>query len=39
MARIVRFYQLDGPEVLKIEETPSKQPGKGKPDCEFRQSD
>jgi len=29
MARIVRFYQVGGPEVLKIEEVPSRQPEKG----------
>ena len=29
MPRIVRFYQLGGPEVLKFEEQASKQPGKG----------
>jgi NADPH:quinone reductase-like Zn-dependent oxidoreductase len=29
MPRIVRFYELGGPEVLNIEEQPSKQPGKG----------
>jgi NADPH:quinone reductase-like Zn-dependent oxidoreductase len=29
MAKIVRFHQLGGPEVLKIEEAPPKQPGKG----------
>lgn len=29
MPRIVRFHELGGPEVLNIEETPTKQPGKG----------
>src|SRR5262244_3593311 len=29
MARIVRFYRVGGPEVLKIEEVPSRQPKKG----------
>src|SRR6266404_5782200 len=29
MPKIVRFHELGGPEVLKIEEEPSKQPGKG----------
>jgi len=29
VAKIVRFYETGGPEVLKIEETPSKQPGEG----------
>src|SRR5262249_52255694 len=29
MARIVRFYELGGPEVLKIEDVPSRQPSKG----------
>lgn len=29
MPKIVRFNQLGGPEVLKIEEQPAKQPGKG----------
>ena len=29
MPKIVRFHQLGGPEVLKIEETPSPEPGKG----------
>lgn len=29
MPRVVRFYQLGGPEVLKIEEQAAKQPGKG----------
>ena len=29
MPKIVRFHQLGGPEVLKIEEFPSQQPGKG----------
>ena len=29
MARIVRFHQVGGPEVLKIEEVPSRQPEKG----------
>ena len=29
MPRTVRFHQLGGPEVLKIEEQASKQPGKG----------
>ena len=29
MPRTVRFYELGGPEVLKIEEQASKQPGKG----------
>jgi NADPH:quinone reductase-like Zn-dependent oxidoreductase len=29
MAKIVRFRELGGPEVLRIEEEPSKQPGKG----------
>ena len=30
MPKIVRFHKLGGPEVLKIEEETSKQPGKGK---------
>lgn len=29
MPKIVRFHEVGGPEVLKIEEEPSKQPGKG----------
>ena len=29
MAKIVRFHQIGGPEVLKIEEAPSREPGKG----------
>jgi len=29
MPRIVRFHQLGGPEVLKIEEVPTQKPGKG----------
>lgn len=29
MASIVRFHQLGGPEVLKIEDTPLQEPGKG----------
>jgi NADPH:quinone reductase-like Zn-dependent oxidoreductase len=29
MPKIVRFHKLGGPEVLKIEEETSKQPGKG----------
>jgi NADPH:quinone reductase-like Zn-dependent oxidoreductase len=29
MAKIVRFHQIGGPEVLKIEEAPSRRPGKG----------
>ena len=29
MPKIVRFHQLGGPEVLKIEDIPSQQPGKG----------
>ncbi len=29
MAKIVRFYEYGGPEVLKIEEAPAQQPGKG----------
>jgi NADPH:quinone reductase-like Zn-dependent oxidoreductase len=29
MSKIVRFYETGGPEVLKIEEAPSKQPGTG----------
>jgi NADPH:quinone reductase-like Zn-dependent oxidoreductase len=29
MAKIVRFHQIGGPEVLKIEEGPSRDPGKG----------
>ncbi|MCU1305789.1 MAG: putative oxidoreductase [Acidobacteriaceae bacterium] len=29
MPKIVRFHEVGGPEVLKIEEQPSKQPGKG----------
>ncbi len=29
MARVVRFYEVGGPEVLKIEEVPSRQPAKG----------
>jgi NADPH:quinone reductase-like Zn-dependent oxidoreductase len=29
MAKIVRFHQIGGPEVLKIEEAPSRKPGKG----------
>jgi len=29
MAKIVRFHQIGGPDVLKIEEGPSREPGKG----------
>ena len=29
MAKVARFHQLGGPEVLKIEEVPAQQPGKG----------
>jgi NADPH:quinone reductase-like Zn-dependent oxidoreductase len=29
MAKIVRFHRIGGPEVLKIEEVPSREPGKG----------
>lgn len=29
MSKIVRFHQLGGPEVLKIEDAPTPQPGKG----------
>jgi NADPH:quinone reductase-like Zn-dependent oxidoreductase len=29
MPKIVRFHELGGPEVLKIEDLPSKEPGKG----------
>jgi NADPH:quinone reductase-like Zn-dependent oxidoreductase len=29
MAKRVRFHQIGGPEVLKIEEAPSRKPGKG----------
>jgi NADPH:quinone reductase-like Zn-dependent oxidoreductase len=29
MAKIVRFYEYGGPEVLRIEEAPAQQPGKG----------
>jgi NADPH:quinone reductase-like Zn-dependent oxidoreductase len=29
MAKIVRFHRTGGPEVLKIEEVPSREPGKG----------
>jgi NADPH:quinone reductase-like Zn-dependent oxidoreductase len=29
MPKIIRFHKLGGPEVLKIEEETSKQPGKG----------
>jgi len=29
MAKIVRFLQIGGPDVLKIEEAPSREPGKG----------
>jgi NADPH:quinone reductase-like Zn-dependent oxidoreductase len=29
MAKIVRFYKVGGPEVLKIEDVPSRQPSKG----------
>ena len=29
MPKIVRFHEVGGPEVLRIEEQPSKQPGKG----------
>jgi len=29
MAKIVRFHQLGGPEVLKIEEVPTQEPKKG----------
>jgi NADPH:quinone reductase-like Zn-dependent oxidoreductase len=28
-ARVVRFHELGGPDVLKIEEIPSPEPGKG----------
>jgi hypothetical protein len=27
MAKIVRFHEIGGPEVLKIEEGPSREPG------------
>jgi large subunit ribosomal protein L31 len=30
MAKIVRFHKLGGPEVLKIEDVPSRDPSKGK---------
>ena len=29
MAKIVRFHRLGGPEVLKIEDVPSREPAKG----------
>jgi NADPH:quinone reductase-like Zn-dependent oxidoreductase len=29
MAKIVRLHQIGGPDVLKIEEAPSREPGKG----------
>src|ERR1700692_4828248 len=29
MPKIVRFHQVGGPEVLKLEEVPAPQPGKG----------
>ena len=29
MAKTVRFHQIGGPEILKIEEGPSWEPGKG----------
>ena len=29
MAKIVHFHQIGGPEVLKIEEGPSRESGKG----------
>jgi NADPH:quinone reductase-like Zn-dependent oxidoreductase len=29
MPKVVRFYELGGPEVLRFEEEPSRQPGKG----------
>jgi len=29
MPKIVRFHEIGGPEVLKIEDLPSKEPGKG----------
>jgi len=29
MAKVVRFYEVGGPEVLKIEDIPSRQPTKG----------
>jgi NADPH:quinone reductase-like Zn-dependent oxidoreductase len=29
MPRVIRFHQLGGPEVLKIEEQPQKEPGRG----------
>ena len=29
MAKIVRFHHIGGPEVLQIEEVPSREPGKG----------
>jgi NADPH:quinone reductase-like Zn-dependent oxidoreductase len=29
MAKIVRFHQIGGPDVLNIEEAPSREPGKG----------
>jgi NADPH:quinone reductase-like Zn-dependent oxidoreductase len=29
MAKIVRFHQIGGPDVLKVEEAPSREPGKG----------
>ena len=28
MGKIVRFHEIGGPEVLKIEEDPSREPGK-----------
>jgi FAD/FMN-containing dehydrogenase len=31
MAKIVRFHRIGGPEVLQIEEVPSREPGKGLP--------
>jgi NADPH:quinone reductase-like Zn-dependent oxidoreductase len=29
MAKLIRFHEIGGPEVLKIEEGPSTKPGKG----------
>jgi hypothetical protein len=29
MPKIVRFHQVGGPEVLRFDEQPSRQPGKG----------
>src|SRR5258707_2545921 len=29
MAKIVRFHRIGGPEVLQIDEVPSREPGKG----------